>query len=160
MATFDDITGWREELEVLRKSDVFKQVYSQKNLTSPYPKIPLSALFLYAETLLKHTETMDAFNALDNWRAQQTSDFVDTDNDPTFPFRAQQLLTDFRSWFILKTGHGPDDWAYARHGGFIARAVLNEMWPAVRSPQAIDYIRKNASTQVDATFKLVGEEKS
>ena len=155
MATFDDITGWREELEILRKSAVFERVYSQKNLTSRHPKVPLSALFLYAETLLKHTETMDAFNALADWRARQTSDFVDTDSDPTFPFRAQQLLTDFTSWFILKTGHGPDAWTYTRHGTFLVRAVLSGRFPSVRCPQAIEYIRKNASTRVDATLKLV-----
>ena len=66
---FDDITGWQEELEKLRKSDVYTKLYGKPGAysTRPSPKIPLSVLYDYAELLLKHDETRNAVIALKEW---------------------------------------------------------------------------------------------
>lgn len=121
MADFDDITGWQEELEKLRKSDVYTKVHGgSPTRVGPDPKIPLSALYDYAELLLKHDETRNAVIALKAWGDRQTEDFIDTDNDPTWPHEEDQLLADFASWFALKTGHGPNPEAYRRYGRYLA----------------------------------------
>lgn len=149
MAIFDDITGWQEELEALRNSDVFKEIYSREKLRNRAPKIPLSVMSTYVETLLKHNETRRAVEILDEWERRRPKEGVDPDTDTTYPYRERQLLTDFGVWFTLKSGYGPNDWAYMFDGINIARAVMNGDWPKVRCQEAIDYVRTKASLRID-----------
>lgn len=149
MATFDDIAGWKEEHVALRNSEVFREIYSREKLWSRQPRIPLSVMSTYAETLLKHEETRSAVEALNAWTKNRPKEGVDPDTDPTYPHRERQLLTDFGVWFTLKTRCGPNDWAYMSDGINFARAVINGDWPKVRCPEATVYVLQHARLRID-----------
>ena len=150
MTVFNDITGWREELNKLRNSDAITKLHGTGTMrVGPDPKIPLSVLFDYAETLLKHEEMREALIAIRKWSAKQTEDFLDAENDPTYPHMASELLSEFVYWYQRKTGYGPNWWAYKSHGGQLATRTILREFSSVRGLEARQYILDKATFEID-----------
>lgn len=156
MAVFKDITGWREELEELRKGPAYKKMYPEV-IRNPKddPLVPLSVILDFVETLLAHEETKEGLLAPERWRKNnpptvigRNTYFPDPENDPTFPHAASNLVEDFKNWFMLKTGYGPRFPPYFTGMG-LATKVLNGEIPGVRSPEAEDYLRSVTKNDID-----------
>lgn len=156
MTVFKDITGWRDELEEFRNGPAYKKMYPTM-IRDPKddPLVPLSVILDFVETLLAHEELREGLLAPDRWRKNnpptvigRNTYFPDPENDPTFPHAASNLVNDFKSWFMLKTGYGPR-WGPYFTGLDLAVLILNGEIPGARSTEADAYLRLRAKTNID-----------
>ena len=109
-----DITGWREELKELYKSDFYQERWMADEVED-YP-IPASKLFELMEILTTRQEFIDCYNEIDAWfQADTKRNYIrdDDPDNPTFPHHATKKLKDFELWFCLKNSLGPNDWAFS-----------------------------------------------
>lgn len=151
MTVFKDISGWREELEELRNGPVYQAMYPPDRLPKDEPRVPVSAILDFAETLLLNAETREARTILDQWYKDnplgEGQNFYDIDK-PTFPHDKSDLLSEFALWYILKTGFGPKTLAY-HSGSNLASQILQGNIPDVRTEQARQYLKDLDQYSID-----------
>ena len=151
MTVFRDIAGWREELEELLNGPAFSAMYPPNRLPKDEPRVPLSAILDFTETLLLNAETREALTIFYKWYEDHPLgdrthyDIRELNNDPTFPHDKSDLLhRDFPRWYILKTGFGPRKDVY-HTGCSLASEILQGNIPNVRSEQARQYLKESTN---------------
>lgn len=106
MADFDDITGWREELEVFEESEE-RKAYFRQHLNDSERRLPFDVVLDLAELMLKHEELRDAVRQRAEFRAFiQTRPDLTNDDDEFWeknPLDASETLEQFMTWYASKT---------------------------------------------------------
>lgn len=146
MAGFDDITGWREELEAFEKTEEGQTFFSDgwKN----YSKLTFEQEVRYAEELFRHEEIHEAL--------KKSAKFVKyLDDNPDFgqddegfwdlcPVEDNKKVAAFRHWYAMKLNLalGPSTFSA---GDRLAIDVANGDLAALRSPEAEKRTREDFS---------------
>ena len=107
-------------------------------MKTPHKKIPLRILIEFAGLMLRHEETRNAIVAMHEFLALPDKQ---GSSDPRYPIKADTLLSDFMGWFTLKTGVGPNDWGYIKHGQILADSVASGQFTTVDAADAIDNLK-------------------
>ena len=122
MANFEDITGWKEELDTYRKSEEWKQVNQSQ-------KMPIEWVPELMHLVLRHAEIREVFMSYGKWIIEnhkfdendQPIPFEELPDD--FPYEESYRAAWFAVWFfniekgvrkILPIGGGPPSTAVAR----------------------------------------------
>lgn len=147
MASFEDITGWRDELYDYHKTDFYKDS-SKRVLYEMPPRIPLSAIYEYVDLVLKYSEIRDALKEVMNWSDQRSDEVLNIEDDPSYPYESDQKIGDFVSWFIMKRNIFPNREAF-RFANQIAAEFLNGNIKFIRSPRSISLIHSKARERID-----------
>ncbi|CTQ59794.1 hypothetical protein [Roseibium album] len=146
MADFDDITGWREELEAFEKTEKGRTFFSdgRKN----YSKLTFEQEVRYAEELFRHEEIHEAL--------KKSARFVKyLDDNPDFgqddegfwdlcPVEDSKKIAAFRRWYAMKLNIalGPSTFSA---GKSLANDVANGALASLRSPEAEKLVRDEYS---------------
>ncbi|WP_281927327.1 hypothetical protein [Roseibium album] len=106
MADFEDITGWREELEVFEESEEGK-AYFRQHLNDRETDLPFDVVLELADLMLKHKELRDAVRQRAEFRAfLKTRPDLTNDDDEFWkknPLEASETLAEFMAWYGSKT---------------------------------------------------------
>ncbi|MCV0425173.1 MAG: hypothetical protein K5905_06855 [Roseibium sp.] len=147
MADFDDITGWREELEAFKATEegrFFFGEYGWGNTT----KLTFEQEVRYAEELFRHEEIYEAL--------KKSAKFVKyLDDNPEFgrederfwdlcPVEDNKTISAFQRWYAMKLNIalGPSTLSA---GESLAVEVVNGDLPSLRSPEAEQFVREEFS---------------
>lgn len=146
MANFNDIIGWEEELEELRQTEDYRRRWKVRG-DAPKPPVPLSNALEFVELILKNDDLLEGARVLRKW-AEDHSEASPGDYPDTYPWETLRWLRDFEFWYCLKSGCGPNDFAFRIIKPFVFR-VLEKHVPALRSPETTDYFRKYGGRHID-----------
>ncbi|MET1411679.1 hypothetical protein ABVF61_05395 [Roseibium sp. HPY-6] len=106
MADFEDITGWREELEAFEESEEGK-AYFWQHLNDSEIRLPFDVILELAGLMLKHDDIRDAVRRRMEFRAFLETRPDLTENDDEYweknPLDASYTLEEFIAWFGSKT---------------------------------------------------------
>ncbi|WP_281927331.1 hypothetical protein [Roseibium album] len=106
MADFEDITGWREELEAFEESEEGK-AYFRQHLYDSERRLPFDVILELAGLMLKHEELRDAVRQRAEFRAFLKTRPDLTNEDDEFweknPLDASEKLEEFMAWYGSKT---------------------------------------------------------
>ena len=106
MADFEDITGWREELEAFEESEEGK-TYFRQHLNDQETDLPFDVVLELAGLMLKHKELRDAVTQRAEFRAfLKTRPDLTNDDDEFWeknPLEASETLEEFMAWYGAKT---------------------------------------------------------
>ena len=137
-----DITGWREELRELYKSDFYQERWMADEVED-YP-IPASKLFELMEILTTHKEFTDCYRAINDWYKKYPDRKYPRDDDPdnpTFPHEAAEPLSRFELWFCLKNSIGPNGWVIA-FASQICLGFDRGRYSSIRSDEALAVLKE------------------
>ncbi|MES0811302.1 hypothetical protein ABLO27_17585 [Roseibium sp. SCPC15] len=137
MANFDDITGWREELEAFEATEEgrnFFGKYGWRNATT----LTFEQEVRFAEELFRHDEIHEALKKSAKWVKflDENPDFGRDDENFSIlcPWEANKTTAAFERWYAMKTGipYGPSTFT----AGFgLAVDVANGDLASLHSPE-------------------------
>ncbi|MEP1574419.1 hypothetical protein [Roseibium album] len=139
MANFDDMTGWRKELEAWRLTDDYKNNVESHHAGSD-DLVPVSYLIEFVELFLRNAECIEAFKEIDAWKAEKLRTNDENTND--YPGFAATTLAEFQSWYLYKKSLRPNRPSF-RRAVRLAELVRNGEIPAAQSSGAILYLKQN-----------------
>ena len=148
MATFDDISGWREELADYKASDEGKAYYNRYPLSSPEPvpvvssEIPIRL----AELLVTHAELRSAIEAIVDFEAVRAQHPEVGPGHPEWhkhPLEAYKTVLSFTDWYAMKVQE--PYWAMSWHGCSrgLAEMFVEQKIDSIRTPAAYSYVNEN-----------------
>jgi hypothetical protein len=147
MADFDDITGWREELEAFKATEEGRTFFGKYGWGKA-TNLTFEQEVRYAEELFRHEEIHEAL--------KKSAKFVKyLDVNPDFgqddehfwdwcPVEDNKKVDAFRSWYAMKLNIalGPSTFSA---GNKLAIDVVNGDLPSLRSPEAEQFVRDEFS---------------
>lgn len=152
MASFEDITGWREELERFRATDegahLFElSVRDDKTgllVSRSPPALSFPVVLYLSDLFLQHSELLEAVRILVAWD-QILADNPELEDDPekaqahpARPTSARKTVNAFRDWYAMKLGQ-PYNQSALNLASSIAIKVVNGDLPAVRSRETSNW---------------------
>jgi hypothetical protein len=147
MADFEEITGWREELEAFEATEEgrnFFDEYGWENAT----ELTLEQEVRFAEELFRHKEVHEALKKSAKWVKflDDNSDFGREDENFSVwcPWDAIETKNTFTRWYAMKLNIalGPSTFSAGKR---LAIDVVNGDLPALRSPEAEQFVREEFS---------------
>lgn len=149
MANFDDITGWREELEAFEKTEEGRTFFEKYGMGAP--KLTFEQEVRYAEELFRHEEIHEALKMSAKWVKflDDNPDFGREDENFSVwcPWDAIETKNTFTRWYAMKLNIAPG-WTTFSAGGRLAIDVANGNLPSLRSREAEQLVRKEFSRYV------------
>jgi hypothetical protein len=140
---------WRADLAALRASDIRSQVYSTTNMKQ-LEKIPIGVLANFAELCRALPEIRVAVLALQSFYSLPDRTGED---DPRLPFREEEVMSEFISWFTLKSTVGPSNFSgYLTYGMSIAEALIIGRFSSASSGDAIKYLKSQSGAEISIEF--------
>ncbi|MCV0425172.1 MAG: hypothetical protein K5905_06850 [Roseibium sp.] len=147
MADFDDITGWREELEAFEATEEGRTFFGEYGWGTA-TKLTFEQEVRFAEELFRHEEILEAF--------KKSAKFVKfLDDNPDFgredegfwdlcPVEDNLKVDAFRRWYAMKLNIalGPSTFSAGKR---LAIDVVNGDLPSLRSPEAEQFVREEFS---------------
>lgn len=144
MADFEDMTGWREELDAWHKSEDYKN--RPTAFSSPFPPVPVSKILKYIELVLRNPDCQKAHAAIDAWNSANPGKFS-WEDDENFPHHATATLGAFEGWYLWKANIDAGGAALTSAAG-VFRKIRNGEFPAVYAPEVRAYLKKESSESV------------
>lgn len=146
MADFDDITGWREELEAFEATEEGRAFFSKYGMGAP--KLTFEQVVRYAEELFRHEEIHEALKESAKWVKflDDNPDFGREDENFSVwcPWDAIETKNSFTRWYAMKLNIAPG-WSTFSAGNRLAIDVANGELPSLRSPEAEQFVREEFS---------------
>ncbi|MEM7303257.1 MAG: hypothetical protein AAF468_19420 [Pseudomonadota bacterium] len=149
MANFEDITGWRGELEAFKQTEGGRAYFSAPTIgpditPSPGPKVKLSNLMECAELYLKHKELTRLIDLYLEWESIDASmtDLFD-ERHPDYRKEFSEMFkakAEFGRWYFMKTRIPFND-LHVNTGATIAIYVRQGKFSAARSQETVDYYK-------------------
>ncbi|MES0811303.1 hypothetical protein ABLO27_17590 [Roseibium sp. SCPC15] len=156
MADFDDITGWREELEAFEATEEGRAFFG-KHGKAKATKLTFEQEVRYAEELFRHEEIHEALKKSAKWVKflDDNPDFGREDENFSAwcPWDAIATKNTFTRWYAMKLNIAPG-WSTFSAGNRLAIDVANGDLPSLRSPEAEQYVREEFSRFVTFTPEM------
>lgn len=146
MAVFDDITGWREELEVFEESEEGRAFFGRHGMGAP--KLTFEQEVRFAEELFQHEEIREAL--------KKSARFVKyLDDNPDFgqddegfwdmcPVEDNRKVAAFKRWYAMKLDIALG-WSTFSAGKRLAIDVANGELASLRAPEAEQLVKERFS---------------
>ncbi|QFT30962.1 hypothetical protein FIV00_10780 [Labrenzia sp. THAF82] len=147
MADFDDITGWREELEAFKATDegrVFFGKFGWGNAT----RLTFEQEVRFAEELFRHDEIREALKKSAKWVKFLDDNPEFGQEDERFwdlcPVEDNKTVSAFKRWYAMKQNIalGPSTFSAGKR---LAIDLANGDLPSLRSPEAEQFVREEFS---------------
>lgn len=124
MATYENTTGWYQDLERWWASDERRALEAEVDRHNP----PLSSdkIILFVELMLKTPECVEAMKSILAWYDDHPGEDPD-DHGDTFPFMKRRLLGFFKQWFDWKEQQWPRSKMWSLDQNLFVRAVRGEL---------------------------------
>jgi hypothetical protein len=146
MADFDDITGWREELEAFEATEEGLRFFERYGMGAP--KLTFEQEVRFAEELFRHEEIHEALKISAKWVKflDDNPDFGREDENFSAwcPWDAIATKNTFTRWYAMKLNIAPG-WSTFSAGESLAAEVANGDLPSLRSPEAEQFVREEFS---------------
>ncbi|MCV0425948.1 MAG: hypothetical protein K5905_10775 [Roseibium sp.] len=146
MADFDDITGWREELEAFEATEEGRKFFEKHGMGAP--KLTFEQEVRYAEELFRHEEILEALKISAKWvkYLDDNPDFGQEDERfwEWCPVEDNLTVDAFQKWYAMKLDITLG-WSTFSAGDRLAIDVVNGDLPSLRSPEAEQLVREEFS---------------
>lgn len=144
MADFEDMTGWREELEAWCKSEDYKN--RPALFHPPYPPVPLTKVLKFIELEHANPECQAAHAAITAWQTANP-DKYSWEDEENFPHFASSIIVDFLAWFLWKVDIDVAGSAFSRALD-VARKIREGEFSSVDSPDVIVFLREKCTDKI------------
>jgi hypothetical protein len=144
MADFDDITGWREELnELEERHDDEWVAYVNWFMNSDWPLAPASQVLHCVDVMLNNDDTHKAVTQIAAWRDLMDAKGPFEDDDPEmeqYPESAVELTNKFWRWFCWKAGYKPVGFAFRSAALTMACLIVQGQLPGTQAQETRDQL--------------------
>ncbi|WP_298986390.1 hypothetical protein [uncultured Roseibium sp.] len=146
MADFDDISGWREELETFEATEEGRAFFSKYGMGAP--RLTFEQEVRFAEELFQHDEIRAALEKSAKWVKflDDNPDFGQEDEHfwDLCPVEDNKTVSAFKHWYAMKLNIAPG-WSTFGAGESLAAEVANGDLPSLHSPEAEQFVREEFS---------------
>ncbi|WP_029060944.1 hypothetical protein [Labrenzia sp. DG1229] len=146
MADFEDITGWREELEAFEKTEEGRTFF--RDSWGNAIKLAFAQEVRFAEELFRHEEILEALKKSAKWvkYLDDNPDFGQDDEGfwDLCPVEDNRKVEAFKRWYAMKRNFdlGPSTFSAGKR---LAIDVVNGDLPSLRSPEAEKFVKEEFS---------------